>query len=382
MGRRTSFNDVQQIFFDKGCELMTNIEDYNRLGGKISSAKFTYKATCGHVSTVTLTNFVQKGSGVRCKQCVYADVSSKNKTLTRTSNHSLGHEIEHEGFLMVKTPIETEFELSRTREGCLADFMIRPLNTICDEWIGVQLKITKNACHDIFTFNIRKRDYKNCILLCACSGTQDCWIFSSADVTGLNKLNIGKTNKSKYIDHHCTLKELPNKLVDAYRTNMKEEASTFLIPISWAHQLEQHYRNLREMHLKNTTFEYPEIDARKYDFIVNGHKIQEKIASIRKDRVDSYSVGLYNNNGRCAGKRVFKCYNKGDNDFYWIWLKDTQAFFLVPESIMIQKRYVQVDGNLNDKKVGFCICPSSWIHDFAMNLLDSDVELKLKAILK
>lgn len=46
------------------------------------------------------------------------------------------------------------------------------------------------------------------------------------------------------------------------------------------------------------------------------------------------------------------------------------TFLLVPEAIMIEKKLVQVDGNLNDKKVMVAITQKHWLYQYANDLND------------
>lgn len=73
---KKSYEELLKIFQDKNCELYLTKDKYDLLN-KLSYCKFSFKASCGHDNTVTLTNFVQKGSGVICKDCMKAKVSEK-----------------------------------------------------------------------------------------------------------------------------------------------------------------------------------------------------------------------------------------------------------------------------------------------------------------
>ena len=71
MGKRLTFEEVQQYFQDQGCELLE--QEYS--GCK---TKMKYECSCGNISTITFDSFKQ---GQRCMQCA-ANKRSKQKTHT------------------------------------------------------------------------------------------------------------------------------------------------------------------------------------------------------------------------------------------------------------------------------------------------------------
>ena len=88
------------------------------------------------------------------------------------------------------------------------------------------------------------------------------------------------------------------------------------------------------------------VEGLKYDFTINGYKVQEKVAGVRKDRSNSYWISFYCNNSKIEKKRQYKSYAKGDNSFYWIWLEDNpKEFYLFPEEVLIER-------NIVDRKTG------------------------------
>ena len=73
---KKSYSDIVNIFEGKGCELYTTKEEYDEMT-QASNCKFYFKASCKHDNTVTLTNFIQKNSGVICKACMKKQISGK-----------------------------------------------------------------------------------------------------------------------------------------------------------------------------------------------------------------------------------------------------------------------------------------------------------------
>ena len=85
--------------------------------------------------------------------------------------------------------------------------------------------------------------------------------------------------------------------------------------------------------VKCITFTNHDMQGKVYDFMINGYKVQEKVASnTRKGDI----FPLDKNNSR--GKNI--SYQKGDNDFYWINCQDKKRFYVIPEKVLIDHKYI------------------------------------------
>lgn len=73
---RKTYDEIFNIFTTKNCELYTTKDEYIAMK-EPSKCKFSFKASCSHDNTVTLTNFLQKESGITCKNCMKKQVSDK-----------------------------------------------------------------------------------------------------------------------------------------------------------------------------------------------------------------------------------------------------------------------------------------------------------------
>ena len=120
-----------------------------------------------------------------------------------------------------------------------------------------------------------------------------------------------------------------------------------MTPINIYQQREQKYMKLREDKMKYLQITYPEIEGQCYDLIINGYKVQDKVIGKRSDRKNSYTISLYRNNG----KNNYRCYNKGDNDFYWFWYDNSSLFYVIKEEDLIKLKYVQEDNDLDNKRI-------------------------------
>lgn len=102
---------------------------------------------------------------------------------------------------------------------------------------------------------------------------------------------------------------------------------------------------MREEKIFFLKFEYSEIIGLRYDFIVNGKKVQEKSQNCKNPskKMEGYSFSI-TKSGKKDGKKAKVPYCKGDNDFYWLNIPDKKTFYLIPEELMIDFGYIRVNG--------------------------------------
>jgi hypothetical protein len=123
---------------------------------------------------------------------------------------------------------------------------------------------------------------------------------------------------------------------------------------------------------------YIEEECLKYDFLINNKKIQEKVCSIvhKKNGTTTYGTSLYNNNGIVNQVRQFKSYKKGENDFYWIWIKGERCFYVIPEKPLLDH------GKIDEGVHGFPMkrsylsldwkCETKWYSEYKFDLNNID----------
>jgi len=375
---------VLKIFADKRCELYTTEEEYNDMI-KITSAnkcKFTFKASCGHDNTVTLTNFIQKGSGVICKICMKSQVSGKLVEYQKNNDKPAGkgNVQETEGFNKINDMLINDFDVIKTNEGCTADFIIKPKKFNEDKWLGIQLKTTQGICHNLYSFRLHDTKYENMLILCYCISNNSTWLIPFDVVAHIkNNLNIGLTDKSIYNKYKVNEKNTLSIGLLKYFTALKLDIlENYLIPKNICQQNEIKYRKIREESCKFLKFEKPEIEQSYYDFTINGKKIQEKVACKRNDRKDTYLVCICR--GRSHEDR--RQYILGMNDYYWIHIPEIDLFFLFPERELFNNGFIQ-DPN-EEKNTKFFLSlkiniKKSWYHKYQYDYknLDENIISKL-----
>ena len=146
-------------------------------------------------------------------------------------------------------------------------------------------------------------------------------------------------------------------------------------PISDRQKTEQVYRKHRESKISFIEFKCPKYQGCVYDFTIDNFKIQEKVGAQSKGK-DFIVFSLHKNNGKTDGKRQLTSYKKGENDFYCLNLPDKKHFYVIPEQILIDQKYIDI---LNTKTFTVNANTKSWAspYKFEYDNLDED---KLKAV--
>jgi hypothetical protein len=114
---------------------------------------------------------------------------------------------------------------------------------------------------------------------------------------------------------------------------------------------------------------------------MNNFKVQDKVYSIvDKTNYKAYIQKQY--------KRKRIPYEKGDNDLYWIWLENSDYFFLIPESVLIEQNIIKTPHDISDKKYFDHIyinmkddTDKYWYNSYKYNINDNDVNKKIEIII-
>lgn len=326
---KLTYDKVKGFFEDKECVLLTPEEEFDR--NKIHCKSwFKIRSSCGHERIAHLDSFRSFGCGVLCKDCMskrtYAPVDCSN--------------VEYQGFCVIREALQSEWEVFKMVEGTKADFAIKPKSVQEDEWLAVQLKVTRKPVTkwDNYRFGNVNKNYDGMAVLCICLQDNRTWAFEGSQVMNVKQLQIGNKT-SKYSSHEIIFTDLSNALLKFYDTLPKHHIHSLNVPIGEAQQREQMYRRRREEALPYIDFVYPEEEALRYDFTVGNLKIQEKVATQhtkRGKKISSYCVNLTSRN---------KYYKEGDNDLYWVNIPDSMMFYLFPEAELIKHNLVKNDTN-------------------------------------
>lgn len=291
--------EVDQYFASQGCRLIE----------RLPTSKVRYIAQCGHEHTTSLSTF-KSGSSRKCKQCTIQDMKDGDWDY---------HKQEGESLQTITNLVESKLEVKRTNEGCLADFLIRPIGVNTDEWAQVQLKTTGKILHGSYRFGLKRR-YPNCIIICHCVSENRFWVFRDYEVP---EKGLGISNNGKYAHNEVLLNNLVDILIELYNTVKHIDSVVALTPSSPYQFTEHQYRLKRENFFAHVNFEYPLYQHRRYDFIVHGKRYQEKVAS---------------SNGGPSAFHFHSEYTLGENDYYFVHIPDSDYFYCIPESELIHRQ--------------------------------------------
>lgn len=333
---------IKEYVESKGCTFIsaTIVE------GKTRHWKINIISSCGHESEVFYTNFKLKNSSVICKECRKNIISERGKTLGKDTLN-----IEHDGIEMIRKYISDEFYMEKTREGALADFIIKTKQTRDDVWYGVQIKTTtkKNYLHQ-YAFQINKK-YDNCIMILNVLSELRIWCLPLLFDYPKTTINIGNTSKSKYAQYEVSPNHLIKRLLDIIKNYQPYPFAHWNKSSNVRCDLEDYFINIRESKLSFLSFALPHRNSSVYDFTVNDYKVQEKSISLDNRKKKTMAFKLAKNNGsiRSDGKKFHKCkpYEKGDNDFYWLWCKESPFFYIIPEDILFENHVLGDEGHGN-----------------------------------
>jgi hypothetical protein len=365
------FEDVKKIFADKECELLTTEEEFKNI--KDRQPKYKYIAKCGHEHEVFWNVYVSRNTGIFCPPCVI-----KRNAITAKENNKddklQNLKLEKRCCEYFMDKIKDKIDIIRTFDGCNADLVMKPKSVKEDLWVGIQVK-TNAYIGPSYGFSVNK-NYADCLMLFMCWEDKRMWICPYEDISHLKKLTIG-VKKSKYNHYEVLENDLYEKLLLFYGANKKSSFEVLDTPTSEYQQREKLYRIHREYKLSFIKFIENGMEGLVYDFFINDKKFQEKVGSIYKNK---YMFSLYKNNGKKDGKRAFKCYNKNDNDFYWLNCPDKKYFYVFPQDILIKKQYIDSE---NKKKMHLSCDPQNdkcWRKDYLFDYDNIDKERLLNLI--
>lgn len=374
------YEKVKNFCTTNNCNLLTTFDEFEEkqktvLDNSKHYVRIDFIGVCGHNSSAVVTNFLNRKTGIRCKDCVKKD--TKN---TLTNIAILSNNIEIDSINIIKEYLSNEYEIIRTKEGCKADIILRK-KTDTDKYWPIQVKGTKESVHKMYAFGCVHRNYNNMLMICVCTSEKKIWIAPYEDINHVKKLNI--SNRSKYnkylIKDNTKLKNEIEKYDIKYTRNSIDE---LLVPLSPLQKREQEYVRKREKYLSFLEYIYPEIQNTPTDFIVNGRNVQEKVAGICNDKKSiALRIYLASNNGKKEnGTRKFRTYRKGENDYYWFHSSIDDRFWIVPESVLFEKEYISKgDETKNNKVFTITAIKNNWIkeYEYDYNTFDKDKIIEL-----
>ncbi len=242
----------------------------------------------------------------------------------------------------------------------------------------IQLKITSKLCHNLYSFKFNNKIYEDCLIICYCLNDSKLWSFHFTEVFEKDKLNIGQSIKSEFAKNLIPIDKFNEYIHFEYLKYNKFKENVCQMPIGICQQQELMYRNHREEKIPYLKYNYPLIDGDKTDFVINNYNIQEKVAFIRKNRKDTYLACIY----RTSRKDDKQSYCLGDNDFYWIWLKNNfDKFFIIPENILYEKDVISDKNEFHKGKI-IHLTLNGWAKKYLYDLTKDTFKEKIMKLFK
>lgn len=372
-----NYNKVKDNITNNGCTLLTTFEEFEEkrktaLNNYYGFVRINFNGICGHESSAVYTNFSVRKTGITCKNCVTLNTSNTLYTNNRKVNNSV---TENDSIKIIEKYL-TDYDIVRTNEGCTADLIIREKNTN-NNCIPVQLKSTAKICHNMYSFRGMKSSYANMLLICICiSDTpgqtgvcSECipinrdgskhlfcpplvseekiWIMPYNDIHVNGNLNISK--RSKYNAYFIDDNKKTGTVIPNYETKIvRNTDETFMKPVTILQQREQEYVKKRETTLEFLKFDKMEVQNTPTDFIINGKRVQEKVAGLYKQKNRLLAV-FASNNGKVDGIRKHRTYRLKENDFYWINSSMDNRFWVIPEIELFNREYISKSEETNNR---------------------------------
>jgi hypothetical protein len=340
-----NYTKVSECFHNAKCQLLTSYEEFESRREALTKKSYQFVrvdfiGTCSHASSAVFTNFNLRKTGIICKACIL----QQSKSLKRPNCN----QVELSGIKILEEYL-TDYEVVRTKEGCRADLAIKRKTD--SKWIPIQIKTTIKPIHTMYSFRRCNKDYNGMLLICICISEKKIWIlpFSSKLSTSINISVRSKYNKYLVVNEKIT------ESIEQYRDSITmTDLESLMIPVNPLQQREQEYAQKRETALPFLQFIYPELQGSVTDFICNGKKVQEKVLSLhRKSLMSTFAT----NNGKHDGKRQYKTYMLGENDYYWFHSSIDERFWIIPETVLFEKGYIT---ELKSKKRYITISASQW----------------------
>ena len=390
---RLSYETICNRFAEKNCKVLTSKSDWHD-ENMTTKSRLNIKSSCGHEATVSVTNFQSHGTGIFCLTCTRKDQIDNGKT--RDIND--GYNIEAEGIKMIQKIIASSFDISVMREGTLADIAIRLHTTNQDQWLPIQLKITKslNAKHQCYYFKLR-HDYPNMLVLFMCIDDGKAWLVPGNEMlkvrTITTKLNGTRSKLAKY---KTDLQEISQKLEGVYNDIKvpKHKLKRCNIAIGVTMRQEQDFSELRMTNLSFIS-QNAGINNDVTDFLINKTiKVQEKVASVilrNGKESGKFRAAVC----RCANTmKTARLYQQNDNDYYWIHIPDRNHFYVIPEQRMIEEGWISLKHERVKRQLVISFFPThdkiklqksqmknKWLNDYLFSYSELDKK-KLMTLLK
>jgi len=380
---RKKYEDVKEDYEKYSCTLLTTEEEYNLIKDMRKSCLKYQVSCCGKILESIYRNFTKKKDKGKCYKCLMNGTDFKQKLSDKHSDRSnefnVPHAIyqEYQGYSYLKDLLEKEFDIKKPALYCKADMIIKPKSEKNDLWLKVQIKTTGKNYNNYYKFYPHNKNYDNHLLILMSIEDKKIWYLNGELSKNIKDLIIS-TKNDKYNLNEITEKIIITKTQEFYDKLNKYTENDSIEFDNKNSKREYEYFKKREEKFPNFIYVYPEVEGTIYDLKMNNFKVQDKVYSIvDKTNYKAYIQKQY--------KRKRIPYEKGDNDLYWIWLENSDYFFLFPESVLIEQNIIKTPQDNSDKKYFDHIyinmkdnTDKYWYNSYKYNINDNDVNKKIE----
>jgi hypothetical protein len=356
-----TYDTYRDDFALKGCTLLNTIEEYDSHIKSQRVKTFKIQYSCGHILDKCYHHmFMSRGSNAVCRICNTQTVSTLDM-----------FDVEAESIKYLVGIIDSVFDVVICVESCKADVIIKPKSCADDKWLPLQLKSTLKAVSNQYKFVI-KGGYTDEVGVCICLNEKRQWIFD--EIPGIGRINIGTTARNKYSKYEVESPDgIISKLMELWHSKTKYKNIDINIASTDRVIIEQEYVKIREDSITCLAFEKPERNQLVYDFKVNSKKVQEK-TSAKVVNKNGYSFKLSKNNGKKDNVRKYTPYHINDNDYYWLNLRHTSMFYVIPAVLLFEKGYLQSDGVIGQSYLYVTPNSGEWYDEYLFDYKVVDEE--------
>ena len=348
LSRRRNYEEMCKHFEENKCKFLSSKDDYdNKLDINIGTIKYEILC-CNKIIESSYSSFRHKKIKDKCYKCIMNNTDFKEKLSQKHSNrdneYNVPHAIyqEYTGYKYIKELLDKDFVVKKSPNYCKSDFIIKPITNNKDEWIKVQLKTTSHIQNYQYLFPILYKDYDNHLLILLSIEDKEMWFMNGNICKDIKGININKKT-GKYKDNEIYMDNIIQETNNYYNNLQKYTEEQCNACINDMSKREYEFYKKRENLNLNFNIEYPEIEGTVYDLKINNYKIQDKVYGI----VDKRNYKIYVQ--KLRNKKHVQ-YDKGDNDFYWLWLDKSDYFFIIPENALIENNIIRTPEDEIDKK--------------------------------
>jgi hypothetical protein len=209
------------------------------------------------------------------------------------------------------------------------------------------------------------------------------WIFNYDIIKHIKgcKINIGSGTKSSYNKYKVLLEDVCKKFNELYKITNLCESKITMIPKQLYQQRELIYRKKMMNFMSFLNFEKPKYDQCFYDILINGFKVQEKVASKRFNTKNTYNCAIF----RSSTTNNYQTYKLGQNKFYWIHIPDTEIYYIFLENDLCDHRYIEseiIKCKTNRPQLCISLNSKSWYNEYKYSYDNIDIEKMKRLFMK